>query len=168
MFITKIYSTLCIGYKTQMRVSLATVKDVEGISFVIKQFSKKNQLLAKKENELYQRINDFFVLKNEDSEIIGCGSIYIYSDEYAELCSLAVLSEYQHHGGGALLANAIVDRARALCVQHVFTLTYVPNFFKKISFVEIDKDELPHKIWKDCINCQYFPKCNETALILNL
>ncbi len=151
-----------------MHVRLATVKDVPDICFVIKQFSNKNQLLAKKENELYQRINDFFVLKDDDDGIIGCGSIYIYSEEYAELCSLAVLSEHQHHGGGALLANAIVERARTLEVQTLFTLTYVPNFFKKISFVEVDKEALPHKIWKDCINCQYFPKCNETALILDL
>ncbi len=151
-----------------MRVSLATVKDVPDICFVIKQFSNKNELLSKKESELYQRINDFFVLKDELGGIIGCGSIYIYSDEYAELCSLAVLPEYQKHGGGALLANAIIERAKALQVQKLFTLTYVPIFFKKISFVEIDKEELPHKIWKDCINCQYFPKCNETSLILDL
>ncbi len=151
-----------------MQVYPATVRDVEQISFVIKQFSNQNQLLAKKEAELYQRINDFFVLKNEDGSIIGCGSIYIYSEEYAELCSLAVLTEYQKHGGGALLAHAIVERAKALCIQRLFTLTYVPEFFKKISFIEIDKDELPHKIWKDCINCQYFPKCNETALIMDL
>ncbi len=151
-----------------MKVRVATVKDVQDICFIIKQFSKENQLLAKKENELYQRINDFFVLEDENANIIGCGSIYIYSEQYAELCSLAVLVEHQKHGGGALLANAIVDRARALCVKKVFTLTYVPNFFKKISFHEVDKEELPHKIWKDCINCQYFPKCNETALILDL
>lgn len=151
-----------------MEVALATVQDVPDICFVIKQFSNKNELLSKKESELYQRINDFFVLKDKLGGIIGCGSIYIYSDEYAELCSLAVLLEYQKHGGGALLASAIIERARALKVKNLFTLTYVPGFFKKISFVEVDKESLPHKIWKDCINCQYFPKCNETALVLEL
>jgi hypothetical protein len=32
----------------------------------------------------------------------------------------------------------------------------------------IDKDQLPHKIWADCIDCIKFPNCDETAVILDL
>jgi amino-acid N-acetyltransferase len=53
-------------------------------------------------------------------------------------------------------------------LKKVFTLTYVPDFFKKLGFIEIDKAKLPNKIWADCIHCQYFPDCREIALIYDL
>ena len=49
-----------------------------------------------------------------------------------------------------------------------------PSIFKKLGFHEIDKKNLPMKIWNDCINC---PKnigepgsadCPETALQLDI
>jgi len=27
---------------------------------------------------------------------------------------------------------------------------------------------LPNKIWADCIHCQFFPDCRETALVYSL
>jgi amino-acid N-acetyltransferase len=41
----------------------------------------------------------------------------------------------------------------------------VPLFFQKLGFKEIEKSELPQKIWADCIKCPYFPDCEEEALI---
>jgi len=151
-----------------MKVSPALAKDVVNISSIIKIFSGKNSLLPKKEDELYLRLNDIFVLRSDDDEVIGCASIYIYSQVYSEICSLAILPQYQNNGGGILLLNAIREKARFLGIEKLFTLTYVAEFFKKNGFVEIDKDLLPHKIWKDCIKCKYFPKCNEIALICDV
>ena len=37
-----------------------------------------------------------------------------------------------------------------------------------MGFRELPKDELPHKIWADCINCPKFPDCDETALVLDM
>ena len=150
-----------------MKVCQALAKDVPTISSIIKVFSGKNSLLPKKEDDLYLRLNDFFVIKLDD-EIIGCASIYIYSQLYAEICSLAILSEHQNKGGGILLLDAVLENAKFLGIEKLFALTYVPEFFKKNGFLEIEKDLLPHKIWKDCIKCQYFPKCNETAVILDI
>jgi len=50
--------------------------------------------------------------------------------------------------------------------EEVLVLTYLPEFFKKIGFVEIAKESIPeHKIWADCIKCIHFPVCNEVSLI---
>ena len=35
----------------------------------------------------------------------------------------------------------------------------VPQAYK------IEKDELPHKIWSECINCPKFPDCDEVAML---
>jgi len=32
----------------------------------------------------------------------------------------------------------------------------------------VDKKELPHKIWTDCLNCVKFPNCDESSLIINI
>ena len=50
----------------------------------------------------------------------------------------------------------------------MFALTYKPDFFKKHGFQEIDKTELPHKIWNECVKCPKFPNCDETALTIEL
>ena len=39
------------------------------------------------------------------------------------------------------------------------------DFFEKCSYHRIDKADLPHKIWNECVRCPLFPSCNEIALI---
>jgi len=60
-----------------------------------------------------------------------------------------------------------LEEARTLGVKEdVLVLTYLPDFFKKLGFVEIEKEGIPeHKIWADCIKCIHFPVCNEVALV---
>jgi len=57
-----------------------------------------------------------------------------------------------------------LDEARELGLKKVFALTYQPKFFERLGFSEIEKTQLPHKIWTDCIHCVKFPDCDEIAL----
>jgi amino-acid N-acetyltransferase len=66
------------------------------------------------------------------------------------------------------MVQACLDDMTDLGVNRVFTLTYQPEFFAKMGFRKIDKSELPHKVWSDCINCPKFPDCNEEAMILEI
>ena len=58
-----------------------------------------------------------------------------------------------------------IRQAKALRVKRIFALTYVPEFFERAGFSLVDKKELPHKIWSECIKCIYFPDCNEIAMM---
>ncbi|MDR1613079.1 MAG: GNAT family N-acetyltransferase, partial [Planctomycetota bacterium] len=51
-----------------------------------------------------------------------------------------------------------------LGASEVFTLTYIPDFFRRFGFEEVDRGELPHKVWLDCVKCPKFPDCGETAM----
>ena len=42
----------------------------------------------------------------------------------------------------------------------------VPDFFKSLGFTVTTKESLPHKIWKECIECPKFPNCDEIAMTL--
>lgn len=53
-------------------------------------------------------------------------------------------------------------------LKRVFCLTYKPDFFGKFGMRIVDKSELPHKVWTDCIKCVKFPDCDEIAMILDL
>jgi amino-acid N-acetyltransferase len=52
-----------------------------------------------------------------------------------------------------------------LGLETVFCFTYRPEFFRKQGFKDIDKMELPRKVWTDCFRCPKFPNCDEIALV---
>ena len=50
-------------------------------------------------------------------------------------------------------------------VQRVFALTLVPDFFERVGFTAIRKEDLPMKVWSDCAKCPKQSECDETAVI---
>jgi len=41
-------------------------------------------------------------------------------------------------------------------------------FFLKAGFHVVDKNELPYKVFKDCLRCRLFPGCDEVAVAVDL
>jgi len=78
---------------------------------------------------------------------------------------LAVAEGSQEQGIGARLVEACLNEAKGLGIPTVFCLTYQSPFFEKLGFSQIDKMELPRKIWTECYRCPKFPDCDEVALI---
>ena len=42
------------------------------------------------------------------------------------------------------------------------------KFFKKLRYKVIKRDQLPHKVWGECVKCPLFPDCGEVPLIKKL
>jgi amino-acid N-acetyltransferase len=141
--------------------------DVKQIYGLLQYFAEKDLLLGRSLSSLYDQLRDFKVVVNsdEDQQIVGACSLHICWDNLAEIRSLAVAEKYQGRGFGSELVKASLAEAETLGISRIFTLTYQPNFFKGFGFQNIDKTELPHKVWSDCIHCPKFPDCNEEALI---
>lgn len=114
--------------------------------------------------ELYESIREFVVAEH-DGNVVGCAALHVFWDDLAELKCLAVSETVQGHGVGRQLVDACWEQARQLEIESVFTLTYVPGFFEKCGYHQIEKAELPHKIWNECTRCPLFPNCTEVALI---
>ena len=68
-----------------------------------------------------------------------------------EIKSLAVVKAKQGQGAGKKLLMACLEDAKRIRLKKIFALTYKPLYFKRFGFKEIDKANLPHKIWIDCI-----------------
>lgn len=134
---------------------------------MVNEFARKEEMLPRALNELYEGIRDF-VLCEDEGEIRGVCALRIVWEDLAEIRSLAVQDRYQRRGIGTKLLKHCLKEAKGLGIQRVFALTYQPEFFKKAGFREIEKAKLPQKIWGDCMKCPKFPECNEHAVILDL
>lgn len=143
----------------------ARMDDVKQIHSLLNRFADQGLLLSCSFNSLYDRLRDFIVYVDQDGKVVGACALHITWENLAEIRSLAVSEEYQGQGIGAQLVNNCLVEAKSFCISKIFTLTYQPEFFKKQGFVDIDKRDLPHKIWSDCLHCHKFPDCDEEALI---
>lgn len=150
-----------------MNLRRAKLSDVEAMMSLINHFADQGLMLHRSRNTLYECLREFLVIE-EDDKIIGTGALHIIWDDLSEIRALAVLEEYQGKGLGRNLVSALLDDARTIGCPKVFTLTYQPGFFERCGFIMIKKEDMPHKVWKECIHCVKFPNCDENAMILNL
>jgi amino-acid N-acetyltransferase len=146
------------------QVEKARIPDVPQIHNLINRFADKGQMLARPLSEIYESIRDFFVIR-EGENIIACAALHVSWSDLAEIRSMAVAEDSQKKGLGAKLVAACLQEAEGLGIKTVFCFTYRPEFFKRHKFVDIEKMELPRKVWTDCFRCPKFPNCDETALI---
>lgn len=144
----------------------ATIDDMKQIHQLLKYYGQKGELLARPLSRLYDHARDFLVFEDPTSnEIRGCCALQFCWEDLAEIRSLAVHQDFLRKKIGTQLLETAFEEARSYKIKKVFTLTYKPNFFKQFGFIEIDKAELPIKIWSDCIHCVKFPDCDETAML---
>jgi amino-acid N-acetyltransferase len=145
----------------------AMIPDVKQIQSLINAYADTGQMLPRTLNELYENLRDFSVF-DEGGDLVGVCALHISWDGLAEVRSLAVRQDRMGKGIGSTLVRGCLTEAESIGAQRVFVLTYQSSFFRKLGFSEIDKKELPHKIWTDCLNCVKFPDCDESALIIRL
>jgi len=145
----------------------AKLMDVRPIQSLVNQYAESGQMLPRSLNELYENLRDFH-LYEDDRGLLGVCALHISWDGLAEIRSLAVRQDSARHGIGSSLVRRCLEEAVQLQVERVFVLTYQDDFFVKLGFAPVDKKELPHKIWTDCLNCVKFPNCDESALVINI
>ncbi len=134
---------------------------------LINSFAGQDDMLARPLSELYENLRDYFVIRNGD-RVIACAALHISWSDLAEIRAVAVAEDYQRQGAGGQLIAACLEEARTIGIASVFCLTYRPGFFEKFGLAQVDRMELPRKVWTECYRCPKFPDCEEVALVLNL
>ncbi len=141
--------------------------DIEEIYSLVNYYADEGLMLARSRNALYESLRDMIVAVDEKDGIVGVGGLHITWEFMGEIRSLAVDPDHSRQGIGREIVRSLIAEGKELGINKVFTLTYQEKFFEKCGFKVISKDELPHKIWKECIDCPKFPNCNEIAMVFN-
>ncbi len=141
----------------------ARIKDARAIQQLLLKYAADGLMLSRSLHDIFESIRDIYVYE-ENGEVVGTVWLHICWEDLAEVRSLAVAAAAGRKGVGRRLVEACLDEAREIGMSKVFCLTYQPEFFGKLGFVEIEKSDLPQKIWSDCIKCAKFPECDEIAM----
>jgi len=147
----------------------ATLLDIPEMQKMVHSEVKDGIILERNEDEVATNIRSY-ILAKENNKLLGYAALHIHSARLAEIRSLIVADTHRGQSIGKQIVQFSLNEAKDLNVsEEVLVLTYLPDFFRKMDFVEIAKETIPeHKIWTDCIKCIHFPVCNEISLVYKL
>jgi len=146
----------------------AVLADVPALESLMAPYVATGDLLPRSNYDLCRHIKEYLVAEARDGDLVGCGSLKIYSRDLAEVAGLAVRRDQQGAGVGRALMDALVAEARASGIAEVLALTRKPAFFLKLGFQASEKEHFPLKVWADCARCPRQNCCDEIAVVLRL
>ena len=155
-------------------VRRATLKDAERIYALVS--LNRDMLVQRSIGSIVESIDRFIVAEGE-GEMAGCASFQIHPEignaeaATVEIVSVAVKSVFRRRGIGRQLVEAVIVGVKPFCPREVVVLTFAPEFFSRLGFVEIRKTEIMHKLYTGCINCTKHDNpytCPEIAMKLSL
>ena len=150
-----------------MKVRAAVVQDVDRIASIIAHHAVQGVMLPRSVSALSSAL-DTYVVADEAGHVVGCGGLDVYGPENAEIYGLATAPEGSPRGTGRAIVQALVGQARMRRIAKVFALTLAPGFFTRLGFETVKHNDLPLKVWKDCVACPKYGNCDETAMVLHL
>jgi len=142
----------------------AVLSDVDHIHAIIEPYAGEGVLLPRSKGELRENVRDF-VVAEDDGQIVGCGALHLYGMHLAEIRSIAVLPAIKSRGIGRLLVDALLAESRRQSVGCVCLFTRTPGFFAHLGFDVAQRQDLPDKIYKDCVHCPRLTDCDEIAMV---
>jgi amino-acid N-acetyltransferase len=142
----------------------ARMTDIAPVLELINGYAALGIMLPRTEFEISEHIRDFSVAYS-GGRLVGCGALHFYSPTIGELRSLAVDQSAKANGVGRRIVESLVAEASDYSLDAVFAFTYVPSFFRKVGFTEVERGALPLKAWKDCVRCPKFECCDEIAVM---
>jgi len=146
----------------------ARVGDVAGIAAVMAGYVEEGTLLPRSIGELYRAVPEFHVALDKGGKVIACAALRILWMDLGEVRSLAVTPAAQGLGLGAALVHATLEDARDRGLARVIALTKEVAFFQRCGFSVVERDDLPRKVWTDCVACPKRHACDEVAVEIEL
>ena len=93
---------------------------------------------------------------------VGGASLVYQQDEFI-IKTVAIEKEWQGKGLGTTLVEAVIEEAKRRGAKRVYLNAKVPEFYKKIGFVVVQKEDAP--AISDCMNChRYHHGCDSEIM----
>ena len=157
--------------KPDYKLRAATLADAERIFALI--HLHRHDLVPRPMGDIVENI-DRFVVAECGGSMAGCAAYQIHpeigSPESAtvEIVSVAVKRIFRRRGIGRALIEAVSARVAAFRPRETVVLTFAPEFFGSLGFVEVPKTKVMHKLYTGCINCTKHTDpftCPEIAMV---
>jgi len=145
----------------------ASIREIPDVAAIINDCAEHGLMLHRSHSYLYEHVRDFHVAI-EDGRVIGVCGLGVVWANLAELYALAVAPRARGRGLGNQLVDACVGEARVLGIPRLFCLTYERSFFEKLAFDVVDRQQLPLKVWSECVRCLKNQTCDEIAMVRNI
>jgi amino-acid N-acetyltransferase len=151
-------------YPSEFVTRKAHMRDIGPLLGLINRYAADGVMLPRTEFEMSENIRDFTAVYAEN-RLLACGALHFYTPTCAEVRSLAVDPTLKTRGLGRLIVDTLEREAVENDLHALFAFTYVPGFFRKMGFRSVERGELPLKVWKDCLRCPKFQRCDEIAML---
>ena len=125
------------GAADRVVVRRARATDVRAIRELIQPLADDRVLIAKEAVAYYEALQEFRVAE-VDGVLAGCGALHVMWEDLAEVRTLAVDPAQRGYGVGGRLLQTLLEDAREIGVERVFTLTFEVDFFTRHGFAVID------------------------------
>ena len=145
----------------------AVLADVPQLEALMAPYVATGDLLPRSNYDLCRHIKEY-VVAEAGVDLVGCGSLKIYSRDLAEVAGVAVREDWQGSGIGRALLETLIVEARGFGLAEVLALTRKPAFFLKLGFGLAERKHFPLKVWADCARCPRQSCCDEVAVVLRL
>ncbi|HVO60968.1 MAG TPA: N-acetyltransferase [Terriglobales bacterium] len=147
-----------------MRTRNAVLPDAEHIHGLISAYFENGTLLPRTFPEICENVRDF-IIAEEAGHIVGCGALHLYGLHLAEIRSITVDPVFRNRGTGLLLLKRLLKEAAKHKVSSVCLFTRIPEFFARLGFSIVRREDIPDKLYKDCRVCPKLNCCDEVAMI---
>ena len=125
------------------------------------------QLLPRSPADILGHVSRFMVA-TRDGVVIGCGELAPLSRTMSEVRSLVVTTGERGGGIGTRLLTALVGGGRRQGASRVCAFTHIPRAFIAQGFSIVPHTWLPEKIMTDCQGCEWFRRCAQYAVVIEL
>ena len=154
---------------TEVVVRKARIADVPEMHRIINLFAGKQLMLPKAHLQLYENLRDYTVGLDAATEgVLGCGALHLYWQDLAEIRAVAVAPGIHQKGVGTRIVESLLAEARQYGIEQVFVFTYVPKFFSRFGFIQVEHSAMPLKVFNECFHCPKFHTCDEIAMVLHI
>ena len=109
-----------------------------------------------------------FLVAAGPSGVVGCAELARLGPHLAEVRSLVVASSHRGHGVGTRLLRQVIDMARQQRYAKLSAFAYNPRPFVRLGFSIVPHPWIPEKISTDCHRCEWFRRCVQYAVVLDL
>jgi amino-acid N-acetyltransferase len=148
-----------------LRTRKAMLPDAAAIHALICQYSGDGTLLPRTFSDVCENIRDFVVACDRRGNIVGCGALHIYGPHLCEVRSIAVSPGARGRGAGHSVVRTLIKEANRHHIDSICLFTRIPEFFAGLGFSPGRPEDLPDKIFKDCLACPRLHQCDEVPMV---